>query len=114
MQHTWSTEDVAAPDAFGYWSDVICETLVRVTARATGDAPFTGRIEHTALDGVGVSTVVSGPQRVTRTKRLIARDPEEYLLVNVQTGGRSPGDPRGRRRCGSPEYCLGVRGTFAW
>ncbi|QYN19371.1 AraC family transcriptional regulator [Amycolatopsis sp. DSM 110486] len=93
---SWSTEDVAAPDAFGYWSDVICDALVQVSARATGEARFTGRLEHAALDGVGLSTVASGPQEVARTKRLIARDPEEYLLVNVQTGGRSLAQQDGR------------------
>ncbi|MEV6902260.1 AraC family transcriptional regulator [Amycolatopsis sp. NPDC051372] len=93
---SWSTEDVAAPDAFGYWSEVICDALVQVSARATGEAPFTGRFEHAALDGVGLSTVASGPQEVARTTRLIARDPEEYLLVNVQTGGRSLAQQDGR------------------
>ncbi|WIX76542.1 helix-turn-helix domain-containing protein [Amycolatopsis carbonis] len=93
---SWSTEDVAAPDAFGYWSDVICDTLVQVAARATGEAPFAGRLEHAALDGVGLSTIASGPQEVARTKRLIARDPEEYLLVNVQPSGRSLAQQDGR------------------
>ncbi|MFI5615470.1 helix-turn-helix domain-containing protein [Amycolatopsis sp. NPDC051903] len=123
MQRSWSTEDVASSDAFGYWSDVICETLVRVAARATGDAPFTGRLDHAALDGVGLSTVVSGPQRVTRTKRLIARDPEEYLLVNVQTAGRSLAIQDGRSAALRPgtltvldstrPYTLEFSGAFA-
>ncbi|WP_326835501.1 helix-turn-helix domain-containing protein [Amycolatopsis rhabdoformis] len=93
---SWSTEDVARSEAFGYWADVICEKLVHVAARATGEAPFAGRIEHAALDGVGLSTVRSGAQEVVRTKRLIGRDPDEYLLVNVQTAGRSLAEQDGR------------------
>ncbi|WP_204358650.1 helix-turn-helix domain-containing protein [Streptosporangium sp. 'caverna'] len=85
----WSTEDVATPDVFAYWSDVICDTLVQVAARSTSEAPFAGRIEHAALDGIGLSTVVSGAQQVVRTDRMIARDQEEFLLVIIQTGGRS-------------------------
>ncbi|MEO3869249.1 helix-turn-helix domain-containing protein [Nonomuraea sp. B12E4] len=84
-----STEDVAAGDAFAYWSDVICDTLVHVAARATGKEPFRGWIEHTVLDGIGWSTLSSGPQQVTRTRRMIARDQEEFLLVNIQTAGQA-------------------------
>lgn len=87
---------MSASDAFAYWSDVICDTLVQVAARATGETPFEGRLEHAALDGVGFSTVVSGPQRVTRTNRLIARGQEEFLLVNIQTSGRSLARQDGR------------------
>ena len=92
----WSTADVAAPDAFAYWSDVICDTLVHVAARSTSEAPFAGRIEHAALDGIGLSTVVSGAQQVARTNRLIARDREELLLVNIQIAGRSLARQDGR------------------
>ncbi|WP_326835007.1 helix-turn-helix domain-containing protein [Amycolatopsis rhabdoformis] len=92
----WSTNDVAAPDAFAYWSEVICTTLVHVAARATGPTPFSGRIDHTALDGIGLSTVASGPQQVARTRRRIALDPEEYLLFNIQTGGRCSAAQDGR------------------
>ncbi|MFI7614919.1 helix-turn-helix domain-containing protein [Nonomuraea terrae] len=84
-----STEDVAAPDAFAYWSDVICDTLVHVAARPTGEQPFQGWIEHTVLDGIGWSTLSSGPQQVTRTGRMIARDQDEFLLVNIQTAGQA-------------------------
>ncbi|TDD50234.1 AraC family transcriptional regulator [Nonomuraea terrae] len=84
-----STEDVAAPDAFAYWSDVICDTLVHVAVRPTGEQPFQGWIEHTVLDGIGWSTLSSGPQQVTRTGRMIARDQDEFLLVNIQTAGQA-------------------------
>jgi AraC-like DNA-binding protein len=85
----WSTSDVAAADSFGYWSDVICDAFVRVAARATGDTPFAGRIEHTDLAGLGLSTLSSGPQEVVRTRRQIARDPDAYLLANIQVAGEA-------------------------
>ena len=85
----WSTSDVATEDA-GRWSDVIRDILVACSSRpAQGEEPFVGRLEHAALDGIGLSTVVSGPQQVARTNRLIARDRKELLLVNIQTGGQS-------------------------
>jgi hypothetical protein len=85
---------VAAPDAFVYWSDVICDTLVHVAARATSEAPFAGRIEHAALDGIGLSTVVSGAQQVARTNRMIARDQEELPRTHLpDPKSFSPGSP---------------------
>ncbi|MFJ4851077.1 helix-turn-helix domain-containing protein [Streptomyces sp. NPDC088733] len=85
----WSTAEVEAPDAFSYWSDVICDAFVRVSARATAAVPFEGRIEHALLDTIELSTVSSGAQEVARTGRLIARDSEEFVLANIQTSGRA-------------------------
>lgn len=119
----WSTADVAVGDAFEYWSDVICDTLVNVATRMTGEAPFAGRVEHAALDGVGLSTVVSGAQQVARTKRMVVRDQEELLLVNIQTGGRSLAKQDGRSTALQPgmmtfldstrPYTLEFSGTFS-
>lgn len=88
MRQVWSTADVDTPDTFGYWSDVICDACcVRVAARATGDAPFSGRIERSVLDGLGFAIVSSGRQEVVRTRRLIALDHEDFVLVNIQIEG---------------------------
>ena len=95
-QRFWSTSDAATGDA-GRWADVIRDTLVACSSRpAQGEEPFAGRLEHAALDGIGISTVVSGPQQVARTNRLIAQDRKELLLVNIQTGGQSLARQDGR------------------
>ncbi|WLW50353.1 cupin domain-containing protein [Streptomyces sp. YU58] len=60
------------------------------------EEPFVGRLEHAALDGIGLSTVVSGPQQAARTNRLIARDRKELLLVTIQTAGQSLARQDGR------------------
>jgi len=87
---------VATGDA-GHWADVVRDTLVACSSRpAPGEEPFAGRLEHAALDGIGLSTVVSGPQRVARTNRLIAQDRKELLLVNIQTAGQSLARQDGR------------------
>src|ERR1700754_1435949 len=89
VRTVWSTSDAPAADAFDYWSDVICDALVRVSASATGGAPFAGRVEHSDLDGLGLSSLSSGPQDVARTSRLIARDEDDYLLANIQVAGEA-------------------------
>lgn len=87
--------DVATGDA-GHWSAVVCDALVHVAARVPDGQPFSGRIGHATVDGIGLSTVTSGVQRVARTDRLIAVDRKELLLVNVQTTGRSLARQDGR------------------
>jgi AraC-like DNA-binding protein len=98
----WSTTEVAVSDAYEYWVGAICETLVQVAGRATGDAPFHGRIDHATPGGIGLATVAAGPQEVVRTDRLIARDQEALLLVNVQTCGQSVVQQDGRSAALSP------------
>lgn len=87
---------MATGDA-GNWADVVRDTLVACSSRPTqGEEPFAGRLEHAVLDGIGLSTVVSGPQQVARTNRLIAQDRRELLLVNIQTAGQSLARQDGR------------------
>ena len=81
-----STADVEAGGASGYWSEAVCRALVEVAARpACGD--FSGRIEHFSADDVGFSLIAAGAQDVERTRGLIARGREDYMLVNIQLAG---------------------------
>ncbi|MFE0632878.1 helix-turn-helix domain-containing protein [Streptomyces sp. NPDC058864] len=88
MRQVWSTANVDPADAFRYWSDVICDACsVRLAARTLGRAPFTGRIERSVVDGLGLAIVSSGQQEVFRTRRLIALDQEDFVLAYIQTDG---------------------------
>lgn len=83
-----STAEVDATDATAYWSEMVCRALVQVAARpASGE--FSGRIEHFAVDNVGFSLISADAQDVERTRTLIARGQEDYVLVNIQLTGRS-------------------------
>lgn len=83
-----STSAVPAADAFTYWRDMICATFVRLDAAPVGEAAFAGRIEYVPLGDLEMSTVTAGGQRVRRTRTLVARDDEEYLLASIQLNGR--------------------------
>jgi AraC-binding-like domain len=83
-----STVDVPVGDAFAYWRELICATFVRLTAEPVGDGQFRGRIEHVPCGDVELSTVVANSQIVRRTRALIQRDNEEYLLSSIQLDGR--------------------------
>ena len=82
-----STADVSPRDAFAYWREMICQTFVQLDAEPGGHAPFSGGIEHTVVGQVEMSSVVAGAQRVRRTRSLIARGNEEYLLASIQIRG---------------------------
>ncbi|GAA4778618.1 helix-turn-helix domain-containing protein [Actinomycetospora chlora] len=83
----WSTTAVAPDQAFDYWRDVICDAFVQLSARPGREGPFTGAIEHGAVDDVALSTVTADAQRVDRTRALIARSQEDYLLASIQVAG---------------------------
>jgi AraC-like DNA-binding protein len=92
---------VSTADA-AQWSEVVGDSLVRVASRSLSEEPFSGRITHAVLDGIGLSTVESGAQEVVRTASLIARDSRSLLLVNVQTAGHSLARQDGRHAELSP------------
>ena len=84
---TWSTSAVGQDDAFDYWRDLICNAFVQLSARPRTTGPFDGAIEHHALDDLELSVVRSEAQRVDRTRELIARSQEDYLLASIQLDG---------------------------
>ncbi|MEJ2886939.1 AraC-like ligand-binding domain-containing protein [Actinomycetospora aeridis] len=83
----WSTDAVDQDHAFDYWRDLICDAFVQLSARPVLPGPFAGSITHRALDEVELSTVTADAQRVDRTRSLIARSHEDYVLASIQLEG---------------------------
>jgi AraC-like DNA-binding protein len=83
----WSTSAVDQDHAFDYWRDLICDAFVQLSARPVLPGPFAGSIAHRALDEVALSTVTADAQRVDRTRSLIARSQEDYVLASIQLEG---------------------------
>jgi AraC-like DNA-binding protein len=96
QRSAWSTADVRATDAVDYWTDVIRNTLVPVTVRPGPSPAFEGRVEHATVDGVGFSVLSAGGQQVERTRGLIARSHEDFVLANIQIQGRAQVSQDGR------------------
>jgi len=82
-----TTSTVPTPAAFAYWREMICATFVPLTAEPLADGRFSGRIEHVPVGDLEMSAVVAGSQHVRRTRSLIARGHEEYLLASIQQHG---------------------------
>jgi AraC-like DNA-binding protein len=93
---------VSAQEAFAYWREMICATFVRLVAEPVADAGFSGRIEHVPVGDLELSTVVAGSQHVRRTRSLVARGDEEYLLASIQVRGLGRVEQDGRAALLSP------------
>jgi AraC-like DNA-binding protein len=98
----WSTAAVAPELAFDYWRDSICDAFVQLSARPRHAGPFRGAITHHTLDDVELSTVDADAQRVDRTRALIRRSQEEYLLASIQIEGRGRVGQDGRTAALTP------------
>jgi AraC-like DNA-binding protein len=97
-----TTSTVPARDAFAFWREMICATFVRLAAEPVGADGFNGRIEHVPVGNLELSTVVAGGQHVRRTRSLIARGNEEYLLASIQVHGLGRVEQDGRTAALSP------------
>jgi AraC-like DNA-binding protein len=91
-----TTDAVAAPEAFDFWRDVICSTFVQLAADPVDDRGFSGSVDHVAVGDVEMTSVVASGQDVRRTKLLIARSAEEFVLLSIQVAGRGRVEQGGR------------------
>ncbi|NUR29753.1 MAG: helix-turn-helix domain-containing protein [Catenulispora sp.] len=82
-----TTAEVAARDAFAYWRSMISAAFVPLTAEPVAGRRFRGRIVHVPVADLELSTVTASSQHVRRTRPLIARSGEEYLLASIQLRG---------------------------
>ncbi|MFD6059484.1 AraC family transcriptional regulator [Rhodococcus wratislaviensis] len=80
----FSTVGVPVEDAFAYWRELLSTTFVQLVAEPVGDGSFRGRIEKVPCGDVELSTVAASGQIVRRTRTLIDRGNEEYVLASIQ------------------------------
>jgi hypothetical protein len=99
-----TTEEVTPDEAFARWQDLISNTFVPLVAAPTTDRPFRGRVVHSPVGQVELTTVRANGQHGRRTSRLIARRADDYVLASIQVAGcgevksglgRGAGDPDG-------------------
>lgn len=104
MHQLLTTQSVPLRDRVPYWVDLICSTYVMLDCEPTDGAsrPFEGSIEHQRLQGLELSIVRSGPQKVLRTASAVARDPDDCFLVSAQTRGHGMIEQDGRETLLAP------------
>ncbi|MGW2666179.1 AraC-like ligand-binding domain-containing protein [Nocardia tengchongensis] len=72
---------------FEQWEAGLTDAYVPLAVSPKGTEGFRGWIAHGAYNDVELSTVGASRQRVDRTRSLIARTDDEFLLTTVQIAG---------------------------
>lgn len=84
-----STTDVDSPDRVAYWTDLVCDTYVRLDCDpGPGHTDIQGEILVDRLAALELSRVTSTAQRVSRTPARISASSEDFFLVSIQIAGQ--------------------------
>ena len=98
FSRTLSTESVPVRERLPMWREVFGQAMVRLEIEPVGDAPFHAEGALCTLPGVAHASVTTSAADFTRTRRLIATDPDPverlYLIsadapVEVAQGGKT-------------------------
>ncbi|MFI6370087.1 helix-turn-helix domain-containing protein [Streptomyces sp. NPDC050546] len=101
------TASLSAADRGERWHHAVSRTFVPLDVRLLEKDPSPGRIVSHELGSLRVSHVQAGPQVVTRSRRLIARDGKEFLILTLQQRGSSLKEQDGREaRIGPGDFSL--------
>ncbi|WP_458689682.1 AraC-like ligand-binding domain-containing protein [Nocardia tengchongensis] len=76
-----------AGQLFEQWEAGLTDAYVPLAVSPRGSGRFRGWITHGVYGDVELSTVGASRQRVDRTRSLIARTDEEFLLTSIQIAG---------------------------
>ncbi|MBV7698158.1 helix-turn-helix domain-containing protein [Streptomyces sp. TRM70350] len=102
-----STEQVPPRDRQAFFADAVMQTHFRHDMTfLEGPGPFSASITTDQLGPLRINRVLSGPAHVSRTRRLLSHDSEEYVTVGLhrrgaprmlahdgsETGAMRPGD----------------------
>ncbi|MFH9012175.1 helix-turn-helix domain-containing protein [Streptomyces sp. NPDC017943] len=102
-----STASLPPADRAERWHHAVSHTFVPLDVRLLQEEPSPGRIAGDRLGSLRISQVQAGPQVVTRSRRLIARDGEDALILTLQQRGASLKEQDGREtRVGPGEFSL--------
>ncbi|MEV5311170.1 helix-turn-helix domain-containing protein [Streptomyces sp. NPDC052610] len=96
MSVVLSTEALSAAERAERWQEAVSRTFVPLDVRLLEPEPAPGRIVSHRLGALQVSRVQAGPQVVTRSRRLIARDDRRYLFLTLQQHGTAVKEQDGR------------------
>ncbi|MEV6029423.1 helix-turn-helix domain-containing protein [Streptomyces sp. NPDC052036] len=106
MSVVLSTAALSAADRIERWHEAVSRTFVPLDVNILEEDPPSGRIVTHQWGATQVSDVQAGPQEVTRSKRLIARDGKEFLILTLQRRGGAVKEQDGRE-------CLIEPGDFS-
>lgn len=92
MATVWTTAGQPPAGRFAFWREAVCEAFLALAPEPgprTVAGSFGGEIASVPLGDVGLARVRSQAQLVRRTRREIARSPDDGFYVFVQLQGRA-------------------------
>ncbi|MGW6647116.1 helix-turn-helix domain-containing protein [Streptomyces iakyrus] len=102
-----STASLSAAERGERWHHAVSRTFIPLDVRLLEDDPSPGSIVSNRLGSLQVSQVEAGPQVVTRSRKLIARDGKEFLILTLQRRGSALKEQDGREaRIGPGDFSL--------
>ncbi|MDH6695880.1 helix-turn-helix domain-containing protein [Streptomyces sp. MAA16] len=106
-----STAALVPAERHAYWHDVVSNTFIPLDVALHEREPAEGVIASRRVGFLQIAEVGAGPQTVTRRRRDIARDGEEWLTLTVQQRGRALLEQDGRNVVVGPgEFALSDSG----
>lgn len=93
---TLTTAETSPHEAVAVWTELICETFVKLEARCSSVDSFRGEIRRETIGELEFSTVSASQQDVMRTRRFAASADDEFLLFSIQRRGEGFVEQDGR------------------
>ncbi|MFE6774508.1 helix-turn-helix domain-containing protein [Streptomyces sp. NPDC057702] len=96
MSIVLSTASLSAADRVERWHEAVSQTFIPLDFKTLETEPSPGRIVTYQWGSTQVSNVQAGSQEVVRSKRLIARDGKEFVILTLQRRGSAVKEQDGR------------------
>ncbi|HEX4307985.1 MAG TPA: helix-turn-helix domain-containing protein [Solirubrobacterales bacterium] len=93
----WSTAGLPESEQFGYWHSAVWEAFVPVTLERSDDGPFPSAVNAQGVGPLGVSRIVSNPQKVARTADQVRAKAGDIYFCNLPLSPGSWASQDGRR-----------------
>jgi AraC-like DNA-binding protein len=84
----FSTDDLPEHDRLPMWREVFGRTVVKMDMEPIGDGPFRSRADIHVLPNLSIAAMSSSPNRVTRTRALVA-DGSDDLILGILLNGEA-------------------------
>jgi AraC family transcriptional regulator, positive regulator of tynA and feaB len=92
----WDTAALGDAEQFTYWREVVWEAFCRVALSRPDEGAFGGAVRAAAVGPIGVSTISSQAQVVSRTETEVSRAAGDVFFLNLPLRGGSTVTQGGR------------------
>lgn len=92
-----STAELSAADRVERWHAAVTNTFIPLGVDLLEEEPSPGDIVSERLGVLRISRVQAGPQTVTRSRRLITGEDQEFIILTLQERGTAMKEQDGRQ-----------------